>query len=305
MNITALLLYYYERVFSHLDNCFFTSIKSKTLNVGEFIPMFATVEPRSMKISYDISNISNKIIKVKAVKRDVTITGRTREYKDLKDEFGQQIKSVFATNKEKYIYFEDFDVNGNGQLDEGIDEHLTFSNPELVGITSGYDEYYNDNNSNAFNYFEDSGLIPEQGYCYYVTDFHPSLSYITLTYLDDVDNQKMCLATECITAEFLEDQDNDGLGTPVGQGEEPISQCGAPPGYVDNDNDEHPDCPNINGDNPYDCAGECFDWNDSDVQNHQFEVDINLHSEVQTQIVIKVISQEETKKLYIIFPRSI
>ena len=50
------------------------------------------------------------------------------------------------------------DLNGNGQLDEGIDEHLTFSTPELVGITSGYDEYYNDNNSNAFNYFEDDSL---------------------------------------------------------------------------------------------------------------------------------------------------
>ena len=30
--------------------------------------------------------------------------------------------------------------------------------------------------------------------------------------------------------------------------------------------DEYPNCPNFIGQNPYDCHGDCFDWNDSKVK---------------------------------------
>ena len=162
------------------------------------------------------------------------------------------------------------DGNNNGQLDEGLNEHLTFSEPEYLGSTIEYNVPYDNLNPNAFTYFEDSGLIPEQGYCYYVTDSHSSLSYITSSYLELVYDQKMCLATDCITAVFYPDNDLDGLGDPDGNS---IEQCGAPPGYVPNNLDVEPDCPNIEGYNPIDCAGDCFDWNDPDVQAYQFSID--------------------------------
>ena len=84
--------------------------------------------------------------------------------------------------------------------------------PQFVGTTfiqdTPYDNIYN---SDAYAYFEDSGLEDEQGYCYYVQALHPSIQYGE-SFLENAMEQRICVVTDCITSIFYYDYDNDGLG---------------------------------------------------------------------------------------------
>ena len=42
--------------------------------------------------------------------------------------------------------------------------------------------------------------------------------------------------------------------------------------------DEYPNCPNFIGQNPYDCHGDCFDWNDSKVKIYYEKNSITIES---------------------------
>ena len=174
--------------------------------------------------------------------------------------------------------FEYDDLNGDKEMN--FNEEDSATEPISIGMVEISDEPYDVYNLDAYAYFIDSGLQPEQGYCYFVRALHPSIRYGE-TSLDDALEQKMCTATECITAIFYEDQDNDGLGDPDNSTQ---PQCGAPSGYVPNNHDRYPLCPNILGDinicddddndgecdddDPYDCNNDCFDWNSDIVETH-------------------------------------
>ena len=109
-----------------------------------------------------------------------------------------------------------------------------------------------DNNIIASNilettYTDSIGLEQNTSYCYTV---------VATNGITNSPSNENCISLDCGELfEFYSDVDGDGLGDP----NDSIQDCVAPNGYVQNANDEYPDCANDLSINPYDCT---FDPND-------------------------------------------
>ena len=164
------------------------------------------------------------------------------------------------------------DSDGNNVCDDMNADNLDFDQSTLTLLdTLEYQDQPYDIYNETYTYFSDSNLNPRQGYCYYVTASHPTI-YNGQTSQEDALEEKLCIITDCVRSLYYLDEDDDGLGDI----DQPTDEeyCGpdeiqSEDSYVDISVgiDEYPDCPNIIGQNPHDCNGNCFDWNTLKVEN--------------------------------------
>ena len=177
-----------------------------------------------------------------------------------------QCATPYVYNIYRYEFNDCEDSDGNNVCDDMNSDSLDFNQSTLILLDSfEYQDQPYDTYNDTYTYFSDSNLTPQQGYCYYVTASHPTIPNGQTSQEDALD-KKLCIITDCVTSLYYLDLDEDGLGDINHPTDD--EECGAPEGYVDIifGIDEYPNCPNFIGQNPYDCHGDCFDWNDSKVK---------------------------------------
>ena len=174
----------------------------------------------------------------------------------------------------RYEFENCLDSDENNVCDNLNEESLDFDQDQSILLlldTVEYQDQPYDTYNETYTYFSDTTAIPQQGYCYYVTASHPSIPDGETSQEDALD-KKLCIVTECVTSLYYPDEDADGLGD-INQNA--IEACLAPDGYVSINEglgiDEYPDCPNIQGENPYDCNNDCFEWNEDEDIRIYFE----------------------------------